>query len=288
MGVDGVLEHARVDVADPGEVGDGAAELHVQVRGHVPRLEVQVEQGHGAARRLGGQGELDRGDGGAYAALRPGDGDDPAARSRVQLGCAAAEMTPHAHGPGGGGVDAFGEGVVAEGQADDAAGAGVHGGGEHVGAGVGGDEDDADGREAQHQVADDVERRDRADPFVDEDDLGQLVQRLGGEAGQGVQQGRGVRDGRRGFGVGELAQQCAERAGRVDVADGGEDTDGHRPVPRPRPGTPFPRPGHVGAERITASYLSSSRVYVRSPGATVASVPPATSARRTCSANDSA
>ena len=74
------------------------------------------------------------------------------------------------------------------------------------GAGVGGDEDDADGREAQDDVADQVEGGDRADPLVDEDDLGQFVEGLGGEPGEGVEEGGGVGDGRRGLGVGELAR----------------------------------------------------------------------------------
>lgn len=136
-------------------------------------------------------------------------------------------MPAHAGGPGGGGLDAFGEGVVGEGEADDAAGAGVHGCGEEAGAGVGGDQDDADRGEAQDEVADEVEGGDGPDALVDEDDLGQLVDGLGGEPREGVEQRGGVADRQRGLGVGKLPGERGQRTGRVDVADRGEDPSGH-------------------------------------------------------------
>ena len=55
------------------------------------------------------------------------------------------------------------------------------------------------------EVADQVQRRHGADAFVDEDDFGQFVQGLGGEPGEGVQEGRGVRrPGGAGSASGEL------------------------------------------------------------------------------------
>lgn len=45
---------------------------------------------------------------------------------------------------------------------------------------------------------------DRADPFVDQHHLGQLVDRLAREAGQGVDELGGVADRGGGFGVGQL------------------------------------------------------------------------------------
>ena len=81
VGEDRVLEDPGRDVLDAGEVDDGAPELDVEVGGDVAGLEVEVDQGHGPAGRLGGQGELDRGHGRADAALGSADGDDRAAGS---------------------------------------------------------------------------------------------------------------------------------------------------------------------------------------------------------------
>ena len=86
MDVHRVVQDPRGDVGDVGEVGDGAAELHVEVGGEVAALEVEVDQGGGAARRVGGEGELDGGDGGADAALGAGDGDQGAAGDGGQRG----------------------------------------------------------------------------------------------------------------------------------------------------------------------------------------------------------
>ena len=88
---------------------------------------------------------------------------------------AGPQVAPYARRPLGGGLHPGGQLVVAERQPDDAAGAGVHGGGEQRGPGVRGDQDDADGGEAQRHLADQLQRRRRADPLVDEHDLGQLL-----------------------------------------------------------------------------------------------------------------
>lgn len=224
MGEDHVGEDARRDVADGGEVGDRAAELHVEVGGDVAGLEVEVEQGRGTSGRLCGEGELDGGEGGADAALGAGDGDDAAAAARREEFAAAAggEVAAHVEGPGGGGLDAFGERLVAHRESDDAACPSVHGGGDDGGAGVGGEQHDADRRKPPGDLADEVERGRRAHPLVDEDDLGQLVQGLGGERGEGVEQRGRVGQGLGRFGVGKLGEEGGEGAGGVLVTGGGE------------------------------------------------------------------
>lgn len=151
-----------------------------------------------AARGGGGQGELDGGEGGAHAALGPGDRDDPPARpgGGVGVGGAPAQVPADAHGPLGGGLDAGGELVVGQRQADEAAGAGVHGGGEERRSGVRGHQDDPHRREAEGDFPDELQCGHRADPLVDEDHLGEFVEGVDGEPGEGVEQCRRVGDGR--------------------------------------------------------------------------------------------
>lgn len=144
-------------------------------------------------------------------------------------------MAPYADRPLGDGLDAVGEVLVAQREGDQAAGAGVHGGGEQAGPHVGGDEDDADRGKPQGDLPDQLQRRYGADAFVDDDDLGQFVDRLGGEPGQGVHELGGVGDRGDRFGVRELAEQGGEGTDRVRVADGREDPRGHgrRPLTCP-------------------------------------------------------
>ncbi len=231
VGEDGVLEDARRDVVDAGEVGDRAPELDVEVGGDVPGLQVHVGQGDAAPGGVRGEGELDGGDGRADTALGADDRDERAAgraRARGALAGGGAEVAADAGGPVGGGLDAGAEFLRREGQRGDAAGAAVHGGGVERGPGVGGHEDDAGGGEAQGDLPDEFERGHGADALVDEDHLGQLVDRGGGERGEGLEQPCRVAHGLQGFGVGQPGEEPADGAGGVRVADGREDSDRHR------------------------------------------------------------
>lgn len=178
---------------------------------------------------------------------------------------AAPQVAAYADGPLGGGLDAGGELLVGERKADQAAGAGVHGGGEEPGPDVGGDQHHAHRGEAQGDFADQLQGGDGPDPLVYEDHLGQFVEGVRGELAQGVEEGGGIGDGSGGLGVRELAEQRHDGAGGVRVM-------------RPRGGFGW----------SSGPHLSPSRVYVRSLGPGVESVPGATRARRTCSAKDSA
>ncbi len=166
-------------------------------------------------------------------------------------------MAPYAGRPLGDRLDPAGEFLVAQREGDQAAGAVVHGGLEEAGARVGGDEDDADGGEAQGDLADQFQRGDGADPFVDDDHLGQFVQGLGGQPGEGVDELGGV--GHRGqrLRVGELAGQGGEGPGRVRVTDCREDPGGHAGLSLVL--REFVRPVLLGDARVAPGPTSASR-----------------------------
>ncbi|AXK36540.1 amino acid adenylation domain-containing protein [Streptomyces armeniacus] len=257
-----VLEHARRQIADPGQVGGRAPELDVQERRDVPGLQVQVDERGVAPGRAGGQGQFHGGERAADAALGARHRDDRAARPAERLG-PGAQVAAYARRPRGGRADPRHQLVVRQRQPDHPARARVHGRGVQARGRVPGDQDDRHGREAEGDLADQLQRGQRADQLVYEHGLGQVGDGLGRGLREGVEELRGVDRGRLRFAVGQLVEERDQGARGVRVADCREDAGDH------------------------GAHLFPARVYVRSSSG-MGSLPGATSARRTCSANDSA
>ena len=168
-----LLQVAHGDlVGDLDEVDHRAPVRHVEEGAEVALLEVEVDDADRPARRRadGGERELEADGGRADAALRAGHGDQLAAERRAGR-LLPGDAVAHRPRPLRGGAHAAFELLERERERDDVAQAGLHGGAEHVGRVVGGDQDEPDLREARGDVARDLEHRHGAERVVEDHDV---------------------------------------------------------------------------------------------------------------------
>ena len=134
------------------------------------RSKSTTQTGRPGAARTAASASCSADGGGADAALGAGDGDQLAAE-RAGGRLLARDAVAHRARPLGGGAHAALELLERERERDDVAQPGVHRGAQQLGRVVGGDQHEADLREARGDVARDLEHRHRAERVVQDDDV---------------------------------------------------------------------------------------------------------------------